>query len=73
MNARKSRTQRRAVRQIGKDPREVVLTRGSYTIPSMHPLGIGCTFTPREMRPDCGRAIYRTLKKAERRGLVPGV
>lgn len=75
MSHKKAKSQRRAVRAIAKHPREVKLVHeGPFHIPSF-PAGIGpgCLFYPRQLVASCGRAVYRTLKKAERKGLVQGV
>lgn len=71
MSQSNAKAQRRAVRAIGKHPREIELTRAPFHIPAFPAnAGPGCMFHPREMVPSCGRAVYRTLKKAERKGLV---
>lgn len=65
-----SKIARRAVRQIGKHPREVVVQPAKPVfIPLPRP---GATFLgQRRLAATCGRAIYRALKKADRKGLVP--
>lgn len=71
MSHKMAKSQRRAVRAIEKHPREVALKREPFLISAFLPgTGPGAMFHPREMVPSCGRAIYRTLKKAERKGLV---
>jgi hypothetical protein len=74
MNGRKSKAFRRAVRNIGKHPREIKTKPAKPTfIPPMMPGKPGATFLgERHLVLSCGRAVYRTLKKADRKGLIQG-
>jgi hypothetical protein len=70
-----SKIARRAVRAIGKHPRDVqtVLTKPTRIWATITP-GVGPSaifLGQRTLAADCGRAVYRTLKKAGRKGMVP--
>lgn len=73
MNARKSKSMRRAVRASGHHPRHVELASGNkptYIAPLIPGMGPGCMFLgQRVLLPSSGRAIYRMLKKAVRQGV----
>lgn len=62
MNARKAKATRKAVREMRRDPREVVLTNNqnfnllSFSLPE------------RVLRRNCGRALYKALKREVRSG-----
>jgi hypothetical protein len=65
---------RRAVRQIGKHPREVVVQLGKQVFIPPFPGAPGAIFLGQHrLSATCGRAIYRALKKADRKGLVPAI
>ena len=75
MNARHAKSIRRGVRAQGLHPRAVKLKEAKPLFIQAFPVtaGPGCYFHRRELVPNCGRAVYRNLKKAVRNGLIPAI
>ena len=73
MSAKQFKSMRKAVRSIGKHPREVVIKPlVPVYIRGVQFLSPGASFSgQRVIEPSCGRGLYHNLKKAERLGIVP--
>jgi hypothetical protein len=72
MSHKQSKIARRAVRAIGKHPREVELVPTKpIMLFDLFGAPRGQFLGQRNLLPACGRAIYRMAKKADRKGLIP--
>ena len=69
MSHKAAKAIRKIIRAGGTDPRQVKLASGprfiAGALPGIHP---GCTFIPRDLVPNCGRALYRNTKRLHRSG-----
>jgi hypothetical protein len=67
MSHKAAKALRKILRAGGNNPRRVELTRKPYHIAApMLGSGPGCTFIPRNLAANCGRALYLGMKKLGR-------